>query len=364
MGSAILADPAMRKAQRIFDSELFFVIFRRNASSLDLLHTVADGNIYMIRDNNLLTLAIDTFGFLRWTRRRKIDSVIDLELFSRFTAILVGLSGAAHRVGFHRFHSEGLYRGEMFTRRVTYNPHIHIAKNFIALVNALASARPETPYSKTFIDDTEITLPQVSVTSAAIAKMRRRIATIFPGYDSAHNRIVLINPYAGELLPQRRWPQRHFATLAAKVLERWDDVLVVITGSPEEREEAQGLAMLFGHPRVINFAGLQRLEELPALYGIATLMVTADSGPAHFASVSTLPTLVLFGPETPILYKPLGNARAITAGLACSPCVSAANHRKTACTDPVCMSAVLPDRVFQAIADILEGNTNASEIRH
>ena len=40
MGSTILADPAMRKAKRLFDGELFFVIFRRNAASLDFLRTV------------------------------------------------------------------------------------------------------------------------------------------------------------------------------------------------------------------------------------------------------------------------------------------------------------------------------------
>ena len=51
--------------------------------------------------------------------RNGIDTVIDLELFSRFTALLTGLSGADRRVGFHRFHNEGLYRGETRCRPVT-----------------------------------------------------------------------------------------------------------------------------------------------------------------------------------------------------------------------------------------------------
>jgi ADP-heptose:LPS heptosyltransferase len=83
-------------------------------------------------------------------------------------------------------------------------------------------------------------------------------------------------------------------------------------------------------------------------------MVTNDSGPAHFAAASGLPTIVLFGPETPHLYKPLGNARALYAGLACSPCVSAHNHRKTACTDNVCMRAITVDEVFAAVAETLD----------
>jgi ADP-heptose:LPS heptosyltransferase len=83
------------------------------------------------------------------------------------------------------------------------------------------------------------------------------------------------------------------------------------------------------------------------------VMISNDSGPAHFAAACGLPTIVLFGPETPSLYRPLGSATAIYAGLACSPCVSASNHRKTACTDNVCMQAIGVEQVFQAAESVL-----------
>ncbi|HIJ38086.1 MAG TPA: glycosyltransferase family 9 protein [Rhodospirillaceae bacterium] len=354
MGSTILADPAMRKAARLFGAELFFVIFRSNVASLALLKTVPEANIYTIRADRLTHLASDTLGFLRWTRAKRIDSVIDLELFSRFTALLTGLSGAAHRVGFHRFHGEGLYRGEMLSHAVAYNPHIHIAKNFIALVNALAAAAPELPYSKTCISDDELTLAQVTVPEEGRTAMRQRIAEIYPAYDSARHRIVLLNPNASELLPQRRWPQENFAALARALLGSWDDLLILITGAPDEAAEAEQLRGMVAHPRMINFAGRQQLAELPWLYALSAAMITNDSGPGHFAGVTGLPTVVLFGPETPALYGPLGRGHAISAGLACSPCVSAANHRKTPCRDPVCMRAITPEQVFAAVHSLLE----------
>ena len=238
MGSTILADPAMRKAKATFDAELFFVIFRRNAASLDFLKTVPPDNIYTIREDSLLTLALDTLGFLRWTRRRGIDTVVDLELFSRFTALLTGLAGAANRVGFHRFHNEGLYRGELLSHRVAYNPHIHIAKNFVALINALAGPAEEVPYSKTLIADAETTVPRVVVPAAATVEMQDRVAAAFPGYQPDRHRLVLFNPNASELLPQRRWPPDNFAALARAVLDRWDDVVILITGAPAEAAEA------------------------------------------------------------------------------------------------------------------------------
>ena len=65
--------------------------------------------------------------------------MLDLELFARVSAILAGLSGATIRVGFHRFTQEGLYRGDTMNRPVLYNPHQHIAQQFVTLADAIGS---------------------------------------------------------------------------------------------------------------------------------------------------------------------------------------------------------------------------------
>jgi ADP-heptose:LPS heptosyltransferase len=348
MGSTILADPAMRKAREKAGAENYFVIFARNADSLAIMGTIARTNVFTIRTNSLWHLAIDTMAFLRWTRRNAIDTVVDLELFSRFTGLLSGLSGADRRVGFYRFNNEGLYRGDMLTHRVAYNPHIHIAKNFVALVNALLSEAVTIPYSKTVIDDDEVTLPFRPVSPAARAAVVAKINPLVPAHDVSQLRVVLVNPNAGEMLPQRRWMPNRFLQLIRRVLAAHDDVLVLITGAPHERAEAEKLAAQARSDRCVSIAGSLALAELPALYSLAIFMVSNDSGPAHFAAASGLPTVVLFGPETPDLYRPLGNSIPIYAHLACSPCVNVNNHRKSACTDNVCMSAISVDQVFKA----------------
>jgi ADP-heptose:LPS heptosyltransferase len=351
MGSAILAEPAMRKARDRLGAELFFVIFRRNVGSLDLVGTISPANIFTIRDTSLFHLAWDSLAFLIWTRRKGIDTVVDLELFSRFTALLVGLSGGSRRVGFYRFHNEGLYRGEMLTHRVAYNPHIHVAKNFVALVDALLAATPTVPYSKTLIDDKQIEPPVIRPVAAAREAVLARVRQL-TGFDPAMQRLVLINPNASELLPHRRWMPDRYGELIRRVIAGHSDVIVLITGAPEEQAEAETLAAACG-ARCFSFAGKTTLVELPALYSHAAAMVTNDSGPAHFAAATRLPTIVLFGPETPKLYQPLGTSQAIYAGLACSPCVSAHNHRKTACDDNVCMRAIGVEQVYAALAELL-----------
>ena len=358
MGSAILVDPAMRKMQKT-GAELFFVIFKNNAASLRLLGTVPEANVFVIRENNVVNLAIDSLRFLLWTRKNKIDTVIDLELFSRYSALLTGLCGAVNRVGFHAFHNEGLYRGAMLSRAVAYNPHMHIAKNFISLVNAALADKAELPYSKTVIDDSEIKLASAPIDASAIAAMRLRIREDYPSYNEKSHRLILINPNASDLLPQRRWMPENFVAVMRSLLNDNENYLVLITGAPAEREQAAALKVQVAHARCINFAGRQQLTELPALYQMAELMLTNDSGPGHFSSVTNLKTFVLFGPETPALYGSLGNSTPIYAGLACSPCVSASNHRKTPCTDNVCLQVIKPETVTMQLREALSKKKQA-----
>jgi ADP-heptose:LPS heptosyltransferase len=354
MGSTILADPAMRKLKRVLNANLYFAIFKKNTPSLELLGTIPKENIYTIDDRGFLSLASDAFMFLFWTRRNRIDAVIDMELFSRFTALLTGLSGAKKTVGFHAFFNEGLYRGDLLTHKVAYNPHLHISKNFIALANALSSDKAQVPYSKTHISDDEITLPKVTVLEGAKEAIRRKIKSACPDYDEGKHRIVLFNANASELLPIRRWPQENYISLVRMIIERYPNVVILLTGGKSERPGLDAITTDVQSNRCVNFAGHTSLSELPALYTVSVFMLSNDSGPPHFASVTNMPTFVFFGPETPKLYGPLGNATPIYAGLACSPCVSAANHRKTACSDNVCLQVITPEQVFNVLTPRLE----------
>jgi ADP-heptose:LPS heptosyltransferase len=346
MGSAILVDPAMEDL-KARGANLHFLIFKHNKASLDLLGTVPSDNIFCMRADGLVPLLTDTVRFLLWARQKKIDTVIDLELFSRFTALLAGWCGAARVIGFYRFHNEGLYRGEMLTERVMYNPHVHITRNFFSLVHAAFSDQPEWPLAKIRTPDSALTLKRASIADHDVERVRRQVMDK-TGWDGARP-LVLLNANASEFLPQRRWAQDRFAALARRVLDSRGDALVLLTGSPAEREGLDEIIRSVGDARCVNFAGDVAFSDLLALYRLSLVMVTNDSGPAHFASVTRMPTIVLFGPETPDLYRSLGRSEAVYAGLHCSPCVSAWNHRKTPCSAPKCLDAIGVDEVFERV---------------
>ena len=353
MGSAILVDPAMRNAQAR-GAELFFLIFKSNRASLTLLNTVKPENIFTIDSSSLVGLMKDTLRFLIVARFRRIDTVIDLELFSRFTALLTGLCGARRRVGYHIFHGEGLWRGFMLTRKVHYNPHIHITKNFLSLIHAAFAQKIEVPFSKIHIPDSEVKLEQAIINPDVMKKVLSRIeqkaSEAGIPYTYGKDRLILINPNASDLLPQRRWAQQRFSELIQAVHQRYPNDLILITGSPAEFVYVDKVRSVANVKNALNFAGQVTFAELPPLYTLSDVMVTNDSGPGHFSAVTPLRTVVLFGPETPALYGSIGNSIAITANLACSPCVSAANHRKTPCHDNVCMQAITVAQVMDKVA--------------
>lgn len=350
MGSAILVDPAMRNAQAR-GAELFFLIFKSNRASLTLLNTVKPENIFTIDSSSLGGLIKDTLKFLLVARKHRIDTVIDLELFSRFTALLTGLCGARRRVGYHIFHGEGLWRGFMLTRKVHYNPHIHITKNFLSLIHAAFAKEIEVPFSKIHIADSEVRLEQAVIDPSALNKVRDRIekfaAEAGIEFKQGQQRLILVNPNASDLLPQRRWAQQRFSELIQGLNQRYPNDLILITGSPAEFEYVEKVRVVADVKNALNFAGQVSFAELPPLYTLSDVMVTNDSGPGHFSAVTPLRTVVLFGPETPALYGSVGKSISITANLACSPCVSAANHRKTPCHDNVCMQAITVPQVLE-----------------
>jgi ADP-heptose:LPS heptosyltransferase len=350
MGSAIIVDPAMRDAQAR-GAEIFFLIFKSNRASLTLLNTVPAKNIFTIDSSSVFTLVRDTVKFLWQARAHKIDTVIDLELFSRFTALLTGLCGARKRVGYHIFHGEGLWRGTMLTHKVHYNPHIHIAKNFLSLIHAAFATSAEQPFSKVHIPDSAIRIAQaqvdVTVKQTVLERIQMLATQAQRPFQHSVQPLLLVNPNASELLVQRRWAPESFSKLIIALVNHWPDCLVLITGSPSEHAYVENVRLGANVPNALNFAGQVSFAELPALYTLADVMVTNDSGPGHFSSVTGLHTVVLFGPETPALYGSLGKSIPITAQLACSPCVSAANHRKTPCSDNACMRAITVEQVLQ-----------------
>jgi ADP-heptose:LPS heptosyltransferase len=352
MGSAILAFPAIKYMMEKYPgAQVYFLIFEQNRFSVDVLDTVPAAHVFTIDVRSSLRFIFTAVQAVRRIRRAGIHTVFDLELFSRFSSLLSGVSGASKRVGYGRYHEEGLYRGGFMTHRVFYNCHQHMARNFMALVKAIEH-HGEHPLLKEAIDEKGLVPARYESSEEDLRALRARLVGMNPEVGEAKH-LILLNPHAGNLLPIRAWPVENYGALAERILQRYNAVVIII-GLEEAEEDAARILDQVGPSRCIDFTGQTSFKDLMNLLSLARVLVTADSGPAHFASLTPIKNIVLFGPETPLLYGPLGqNASCLFAGLACSPCLSAYNHRKTSCTDPKCMKAITVNEVFDAVAGSL-----------
>ncbi len=167
---------------------------------------------------------------------------------------------------------------------------------------------------------------------------------------------VIVNPNAGDMALERRWPQEQVAELL-KHLCAQRKVNVVVTGSKAECEYVESVVNASGAAqRIVNLAGRISVLEFVALLQHAALCVTNDSGPLHIASAAGTSTVALFGPETPILYGPLRSREEQRhavhySKLACSPCMFVHDNKVLSCwfAQAKCMTAITPSAVLASI---------------
>ncbi|PYJ40386.1 MAG: hypothetical protein DME86_12325 [Verrucomicrobia bacterium] len=130
---------------------------------------------------------------------------------------------------------------------------------------------------------------------------------------------------------------------------------MAFTGAPAEATANNRLAAEVNSNRVIPLAGKTTLRQVLVLYTRSEILVTNDSGPAHFASMTPIHVVTLFGPETPELFGARSpNTEFLYAGITCSPCVNAYNNRQSVCRNNICMQAITVDDVFEKITRIYD----------
>jgi ADP-heptose:LPS heptosyltransferase len=352
-GSTVLAYPAILRAIEMVGREnVYFIVFEDNRFILDAMDVIPAGNVITIATKTLFGLATGAVRAALRVRKIGIDAVVDMEFLTRFSAILTFTTGAKSRVGFHTFFGDGPYRGDLMTHRLLYNPHLHTSQMFEAMVEALTRDPSMFP-TFDFTPSANQPLARFRPSLSQVAEINALLQCENPRIGSAP--LILLNPNASDLLPLRRWPAARYVELARRLLERYPELFIGFTGAPAEAVPNKQLADEVGSDRVILLAGKTTLRQLLVLYARSEILVTNDSGPAHFASMTPIRVVTLFGPETPALFAAQStNATALWAGIACSPCVNAYNNRQSVCRNNLCMQAITVDDVFEEVARIYD----------
>lgn len=334
MGSILLATPTLRALRQAYpESRLVFLTFQGNARFAERLPLIDE--VRYFRTSSFVALGSDLWTTLRELRRERFDLVLDLEFFARFSTIVSYLIGGTMRFGYYL---PKLWRGDLLTHQIHFNPYRHVTEVFAAQLAPLGIT----------VSDFSLTPPQTPPGAAESLVVLLRAQGVLEG-----ERLVVINVNASDLSMERRWPHGHFRALLQAVATMPGRRLILV-GSPGE---AAYVGELYNDlnseikERVLNLAGRLSLDEFVALLRRAKLCITNDSGPLHMAAALGVPTVSFFGPETPDLYGPVGEGHEVFyAGLYCSPCLNVYNAKRAMCGgDNRCMQAIDAEAVIDQL---------------
>ena len=176
MGSTVLAYPALEELkQRIPGVKLFFLVFKNNADIVDALGLVPAENIITVDYGSPGRLLASGLQAMRRLLSAGIDTTLDMDFFSRLTALIAFLVCRGNRVGFHRYTGEGLYRGDLLTHRLLYSPQVHTSAAFMALVRTLFEDPKDEPHYRGRIDPAQLRPPQYQPAPEDVAGVRAKL---------------------------------------------------------------------------------------------------------------------------------------------------------------------------------------------
>jgi ADP-heptose:LPS heptosyltransferase len=351
MGSLVLGCSMFRRIREKYpQASIHALVFEKNREILDLLEVIPPENVMTLSDRSLGGLVSDSLSVLRKMRELRFDVVIDCELFARVSSIFSFFSGAPLRVGFHRHTMEGLYRGDFINRPVLYNPYRHISDQFLALVDAIESS--SVPKNKACdYGNIPKAAPALRMREGEMEAMKKRLLDDFPAVGG--KKLVLLYP-SGGILPIRAWPLEYFCRTAKDLIDRGHAVAVI--GLPGDKELAGTIQEHCRSPLCIDLTGYTKtIRELLVIFHFSSLLITNDGGPGQFAVMTPIRSILFFGPETPELYGPNSpGTKVFFSGMACSPCLTAYNHRNSPCDgDNRCLKVVTPESVLECALGML-----------
>jgi len=351
-GATVLADGAIRRAVKIFGKDnVYFIVFQTNRFILDVMDIIPRGNVISIPDKNIFSIFGGTIRALLRARKIPIDAAVDFEFFARSSAILTFLSGAKIRVGLHGLGGGAPYRGDLMTHRLNYNPHLHTSRMFEMMVEAANLPPQDMPRLNIEISESRGIKSRFEPDEEELNRFRAILEN--QAGTKNYSPLILLNANASDLLPLRRWPVDRYVELAKKLLEKSPDVYIAFTGAPDETEHSQRLVREINSPRCFSMTGKTTMRELLILYTLADALVTNDSGPAHFASLTDIEVITLFGPETPKLFgAQTPHSHIIHKDIPCSPCVSAYNNRYSVCKDNICLQRIQVQEVYDLLCEL------------
>lgn len=339
LGSITLASSIISSIRNNYkDTKIYFLTFKDNKQIHDLL-SFSD-HIVIIDTKNPFVLLKTIVQSIFYLQKERIDIVLDIEFYSKFTTIMSFLSGARWRMGFYL---AKFWRNSLVNVPIYFNYSRHILEIYAMFSKALLIENPN-------LEPSEIVVS---------AEDKRELMKILEtqGINNLEH-MIGINIHASDLAFGRRWPQSKFVELIEVFLVKYPHMKVVLTGVKGEMEYSRAFIELLpeqSRRRTVDLTGKISLKLFLALLSELPLFVTNDTGPFHLAKAVRARTISLWGPGSVDLYGPFQKEKerhdVVYKRYPCSPCLYI--YRTDAgffCNGKApCMEAIEPSEVITLI---------------
>lgn len=234
------------------------------------------------------------------------------------SALIPFMAGIPERIGF-----TGESRIGLINRRHTLDKTLlpEMAERFAQLAEPVGAPLPRP-----------LPLPQLSSTPAQQECTLAALGLARP------EKLVVFCPGA-EYGPAKRWPTRHFATLATELAAR--GYTIWLLGSAKDAPVGDEIT---ARGPATNLCGKTSLDQAIDLIAAADFVVCNDSGLMHVSAALGRPLTALYGSSSPGFTPPLSHrAKVISLKLECSPCFK----RECPLGHLDCLEKMEPQRVLE-----------------
>ena len=189
---------------------------------------------------------------------------------------------------------------------------------------------------------------ELSVTAESVKAVQEKL----PGMKNGNGPLVILVP-GGAFGPSKLWPTERYAKLADKLHEKYQaTVLLSVAPIPEEIQIAEKIIRQASSN--VTHLGNTPLSggELKALFSLANVVITNDTGPRHIAIALGKNVVSLFGPNNP-QWTQTGHDKEIQI-VGKAPCVPC-DRPQCSMERHLCMESITVNKVLHAAGQFLEG---------
>ncbi|MEP6992968.1 MAG: lipopolysaccharide heptosyltransferase II [Acidobacteriota bacterium] len=285
IGDAVMSLPTIRALRRQYAGDRMTVLARPGPAAI--YRAQGDANEVLVR----ASFSADVLAL----RARRFDEAWLLPNSMR-AALLAFLSGASRRLGYATDR-----RGWLLTHAPPPPPQTrHQLRDYDGLLR-LAGVPPDVDPPRLRIPDPAAQRAREAVSAAGLTPAQ--FAVLCPASASAGT---------------KRWPPERFASLADRLAPLGYGCAVAVGPGEGGVAEAVGRS---AHAALPVLGEDLDAVELAAVFGLARVVVSNDSGPAHLAAAVGTPVVAFFGPTDPGRTAPSGApVRILDRYVFCSPC--------------------------------------------